>query len=144
MANFNAQAFMDSLSAEMQEKVKADADTKDKKYVDGTGVHTYVQNSSTLEAASGALTVNNTELNDAELNGGSVSLGGIEINVADTVYHLNQLNDISVKDSTVKGASVTLSARQGNVTENKEDAIHLRTVQAGLGAVGIGVHDGAA
>ena len=135
----NFHGMTDAEKKQMQEKVKADADTKDKKYVDGTGVHTYVQNSSTLEAANGALTVNNTELNDAELNGGSGSLGGIEINVADTVYHLNQLNDISVKDSTVKGASVTLSARQGNVTENKEDAIHLRTVQAGLGAVGIGV-----
>ena len=135
----NFHGMTDAEKKQMQEKVKADADTKDKKYVDGTGVHTYVQNSSTLEAASGALTVNNSELNDAELNGGSGSLGGIEINVADTVYHLNQLNDISVKDSTVKGASVTLSARQGNVTENKEDAIHLRTVQAGLGAVGIGV-----
>ena len=123
----------------MREKVKADADTKDKKYVTGIGVHTYVQNGSTLEAAKGALTVNNTELNDAELNGGSGSLGAIEVNVADTVYHLNQLNDISVKDSTVKGASVTLATRQGNVTENKEDAIHLRTVQAGLGIVGVGV-----
>ncbi len=135
----NFHGMTDAEKKQMKEKVKADADTKDKKYVDGTGVHTYVQNSSTLEAANGALTVNNTELNDAELNGGSGSLGGIEINVADTVYHLNQLNDISVKDSTVKGASVTLSAHQGNVTENKVDAIHLRTVQAGLGAVGIGV-----
>ena len=136
-ANFHGMT--DAEKKQMREKVKADADTKDKKYADGTGVHTYVQNGSTLEAANGALTVNNTELNDAELNGGSGSLGGIEVNVADTVYHLNQLNDISVKDSTVKGASVTLATKQGNVTENKEDALHLRTVQAGLGIVGIGV-----
>ncbi|MBO5637708.1 MAG: hypothetical protein J5906_09360 [Acidaminococcaceae bacterium] len=105
----------------------------------GTGVHTYVQNSSTLEAEKGALTVTNTELNDADLVGGSGSGGIAGVNVADVVYHLNELNEISVANSTVKGGSVSLTTHQGNVTKNKDDAIHLQTVQAGLGGLAIGV-----
>lgn len=81
----------------------------------------------------------NTELNDADLVGGSGSGGIAGINVADVVYHLNELNDISVKNSTVKGSSVSLTTHQGNVTKNKDDAIHLQTVQAGLGGLAIGV-----
>ncbi|MBQ9636181.1 MAG: hypothetical protein IJV12_08265, partial [Acidaminococcaceae bacterium] len=133
----NFHGMTDAEKKEMKEKVKTNAKSGDN--VNGTGVHTYVQNNSALEAANGALTVNNTELNDADLNGGSGSLGALQVNVADTVYHLNQLNDISVKDSTVKGASISLATQQGNVTGNKEDAIRVRTVQAGLGIVGIGV-----
>ena len=121
---------------EMKEKVKASA--KNGNDVRGTGVHTYVQNNSTLEATNDALRVSNTELNDADLNGGSGSFGVAAINVADVVYHLNELNDISVQNSTVKGGSVSLSAHQGNVTKNKDDAIHLQTVQAGLGGMAIG------
>ena len=121
---------------EMKEKVKASA--KNGNDVRGTGVHTYVQNNSTLEATNDALRVSNTELNDADLNGGSGSFGVAAINVADVVYHLKELNDISVQNSTVKGGSVSLTAHQGNVTKNKDDAIHLQTAQAGLGGMAIG------
>ena len=134
-ANFHGMT--EAEKKEMKEKVKTNAKSGDS--LSGTGVHTYIQNSSTLEATNGALTVNNTELNDADLNGGSGSLGLASVNVADTVYHLNQLNDIYVKDSTVKGGSVSLTTHQGNVTANNEDAIRLQTVQAGLGLAGIGV-----
>ena len=133
----NFHGMTDAEKKEMKEKVKTNAKSGDN--VSGTGVHTYVQNSSTLEAINGALTVNNTELNDADLNGGSGSLGVAAVNVADTVYHLNQLNDIYVNDSTIKGGNVSLTTRQGNVTANNEDAIRLQTVQAGLGLAGIGV-----
>ncbi len=127
----------DSEKAEMKEKAKTNV--KAGTTLQGTGVHTYVQNSSTLEAEKGALKVTNTELNDADLVGGSGSGGIAGINVADVVYHLNELNDISVKNSTVKGSSVSLTTHQGNVTKNKDDAIHLQTVQAGLGGLAIGV-----
>ncbi len=127
----------DSEKAEMKEKAKTNV--KAGTTLQGTGVHTYVQNSSTLEAEKGALKVTNTELNDADLVGGSGSGGIAGVNVADVVYHLNELNDISVKNSTVKGSSVSLTTHQGNVTKNKDDAIHLQTVQAGLGGLAIGV-----
>ncbi len=127
--------------AEMQRRVNTSARTGNDEngdHINGTGVHSYVRNNSTLEATNGALTVKNTELNDAQLNGGSGSLGAAAVNVADVVYHLNELNDIEVTDSTVKGGSVSLTAHQGNVTKNKDDAIHLKTVQAGLGGWAIG------
>ena len=120
----------------MKERVKTKAQGGD---VRGTGVHTYVQNGSNLEASGGALTVRNTELNDANLNGGSGSVGIAGVNVADVVYHLNELNDISVANSSVKGGSVSLTTHQGNVTKNKDEAIHLQTVQAGVGGLAIGV-----
>ena len=131
------QGLTDEEKREMQAELQAHADSGDSKA--GTGVHTYLRNKSVLEATNGALTVINTELNDADLNGGSGSLGAVAVNVADTVYHLNRLNDIRVDGSTVTGGSVAVKARQGNVTENKEDAIRVRTVQAGLGIVGVGV-----
>lgn len=84
--------------AKEQAKVNAKAGNSQK----GTGVHTYVQNKSTLEAASGAVSVNNSEKNDADLNGGSGAGGIGAVSVADTVYHLNELNDITVAGSTVK------------------------------------------
>ena len=121
----------------MQAKIGANA--KNGAPATGTGVHTYIRNESMLEATNGALTVKNTELNDVDLNGGSGSLGAAAVNVADVVYYLNELNDISVKDSTVKGASVALTTHQGNVTKNDDEAIHLKTVQAGLGGLAIGV-----
>ena len=121
----------------MQEKSETGADAGDK--VSGTGVHTYVRGGSALEAVNGALTVNNTERNDADLNGGSGSLGLLAVNVADVVYHRNEKNNIAVADSTVKGGSIALTATQGNVTDNKTDAIRARTVQAQAGVAGIGV-----
>ena len=105
----------------MQEKSETGADAGDK--VSGAGVHTYVRGGSALEAVNGALTVNNTERNDADLNGGSGSLGLLAVNVADVVYHRNEKNNIAVADSTVKGGSIALTATQGNVTDNKTDAI---------------------
>ena len=93
----------------------------------------------TAKAASGAVTITNTELNDADLNGGSGSTGAAAVNVADVVYHLNELNVISVKNSSLEGGSVSLTTHQGNVTKNKDEAIHLQTVQAGVGALAIGV-----
>ena len=121
----------------MQEKSETGADAGDK--VSGAGVHTYVRGGSALEAVNGALTVNNTERNDADLNGGSGSLGLLAVNVADVVYHRNEKNNIAVADSTVKGGSIALTATQGNVTDNKTDAIRARTVQAQAGVAGIGV-----
>ena len=121
----------------MQEKSETGADYGDN--VSGAGVHTYVRGNSALEAANGALTVNNTERNDADLNGGSGSLGLLAVNVADVVYHRNEKNNIAVADSTVKGGSIALTATQGNVTDNKTDAIRARTVQAQAGVAGIGV-----
>ena len=97
----------------MQEKSETGADAGDK--VSGAGVHTYVRGGSALEAVNGALTVNNTERNDADLNGGSGSLGLLAVNVADVVYHRNEKNNIAVADSTVKGGSIALTATQGNV-----------------------------
>ncbi|MER2138524.1 MAG: hypothetical protein ABS965_00145, partial [Succiniclasticum sp.] len=140
----NFHGMTDAEKKEMKEKVKTNAKSGDN--LEGTGVHTYVRNNSTLEATNGALTVNNTELNGADLNGGSGSLGLAAVNVADTVYHLNQLNDIAVQNSTVKGGSVSLTTRQGNIKKGQEvtgdnanEAIHLQTVQAGLGVLGVGV-----
>ena len=121
----------------MQEKSETKADYGDN--VSGAGVHTYVRGNSALEAVNGALTVNNTERNDADLNGGSGSLGLLAVNVADVVYHRNEKNNIAVADSTVKGGSIALTATQGNVTDNKTDAIRARTVQAQAGVAGIGV-----
>ncbi len=121
----------------MQEKSETKADYGDN--VSGAGVHTYVRGNSALEAVNGALTVNNTERNDANLNGGSGSLGLLAVNVADVVYHRNEKNNIAVADSTVKGGSIALTATQGNVTDNKTDAIRARTVQAQAGVAGIGV-----
>ena len=132
----------DDQKQEMKEKVKTSAKSGDS--ISGTGVHTYLQNNSELEATDGALTVSNTELNGAELNGGGGSLGVGSVNVSDVVYHLNELNDIAVKDSKVKGGSVSMTARQGNVKDGKEvtndeEAIHARTVQVAAGLAGIGV-----
>ena len=107
--------------------------------VSGAGVHTYVKGESTLEAVNGALTVNNSERNDADLNGGSGSLGVLAVNVADVVYHQNQLNNVLVDNSSVKGGSVSMTARQGNVTRDDDKAIHASTVQAQAGVAGIGV-----
>ncbi len=121
---------------EMQKKTKTDIKAK-QTVQGGTGVHTYVQDS-TMQAVN-ALTVQNTEKNDADLNGGSGSMGGLAVNVADVVYHLNALNDISVKDSTVTGGSVSLTTHQGNKTADDNEAIMLQTVQAGLGGFAIGV-----
>lgn len=121
----------------MQGKSETKADYDDN--VSGAGVHTYVRGNSALEAVNGALTVNNTERNDADLNGGSGSLGLLAVNVADVVYHRNEKNHIVVADSTVKGGSIALTATQGNVTDNKTDAIRARTVQAQAGIAGIGV-----
>ena len=121
----------------MQEKSETKADYGDN--VSGAGVHTYVRGNSALEAVNGALTVNNTERNDADLNGGSGSLGLLAVNVVDVVYHRNEKNNIAVADSTVKGGSIALTATQGNVTDNKTDAIRARTVQAQAGVAGIGV-----
>ena len=121
----------------MQEKSETGADSGNN--VSGAGVHTYVRGGSALEAVNGALTVNNTERNDADLNGGSGSLGLLAVNVADVVYHRNEKNNIAVADSTVKGGSIALTATQGNVTDNKTDAIRARTVQAQAGVAGIGV-----
>ena len=121
--------------AKQQAKVNAEAGNA----VKGTGVHTYVQNKSSLEATSGSVNINNTEKNDADLNGGSGAAGAGAVSVADSIYHLNELNDINVTGSTVKGASVSLTAKQGNITENNEDAIRLRTIQASAGVGGVGV-----
>ena len=121
----------------MQEKSETGADYGDN--VSGAGAHTYVRGNSALEAVNGALTVNNTERNDADLNGGSGSLGLLAVNVADVVYHRNEENHIAVADSTVKGGSIALTTTQGNVTDNKTDAIRARTVQAQAGIAGIGV-----
>ena len=121
----------------MQNKSSTGADTGNN--VNGAGVHTYVRGSSALEAVNGALTVNNTERNDADLNGGSGSLGVIAVNVADVVYHQNQLNNVLVDSSSVKGGSVSMTAQQGNVTRDDDKAIHASTVQAQAGVAGIGV-----
>ena len=66
-------------------------------------------------------------------------MGAAAVNVADVVYHLNELNVISVKNSSLEGGRVSLTTHQGNVTKNKDEAIHLQTVQAGAGALAIGV-----
>ena len=122
---------------EMNEKTKTDIKAK-QTVKGGTGVHTYVQNASELQATN-SLTVQNTEKNDADLNGGSGSLGALAVNVADVVYDLNALNDISVKNSTVKGGSVSLTTHQGNKKADDDEAIMVQTVQAGLGGLAIGV-----
>ena len=61
------------------------------------------------------------------------------VNVADVVFHLNEMSDIAVMDSSVEGGSVSMTAHQGNVTEDKDDAIYARMVQASAGAAAIGV-----
>ena len=127
----------DQEKGEMKKRMKSDQ--KDHSVVTGTGLLTEVGNDSKLKVNSGALTITNTELNDADLNGGSGSMGAAAVNVADVVYHLNELNVISVKNSSLEGGRVSLTTHQGNVTKNKDEAIHLQTVQAGAGALAIGV-----
>jgi len=121
--------------AKQQAKVNAEAGNA----VKGTGVHTYVQNKSVVESTSGSVNISNTEKNDADLNGGSGAAGAGAVSVADVIYHMNRLNDISVGNSTVKGASVSMRAEQGNIKANNEDAFRLRTVQASAGVGGVGV-----
>ena len=127
----------DQEKGEMKKRMKSDQ--KNHSVVTGTGLLTEVGNDSKLKVNSGALTITNTELNDADLNGGSGSMGAAAVNVADVVYHLNELNVISVKNSSLEGGRVSLTTHQGNVTKNKDEAIHLQTVQAGVGALAIGV-----
>ena len=120
----------------MKEKMKTDANTGDG--ITGAGVHTYVRNNSQLNASDGDVTIINNDYNDAELNGGVGGLAGVQVNVADTLYHLNQQNDIDVDNSAITGKSVILSALQAN-KKDSEEAIRVRTVQAGMGAIGVGV-----
>ena len=127
----------DQEKGEMKKRMKSDQ--KNHSVVTGTGLLTEVGNDSKLKVNSGALTITNTELNDADLNGGSGSMGAAAVNVADVVYHLNELNVISVKNSSLEGGRVSLATHQGNVTKNKDEAIHLQTVQAGAGVLAIGV-----
>ena len=106
--------------------------------VTGAGVHTYVQGNSAVKATDGNVTVLNNEYNDADLNGGVGGLGGAQVNVADTLLHLNRQNDIAVENSSITGKAVALAAQQAN-EKDSEEAIRVRSVQASLGGVGVGV-----
>ena len=119
----------------MKEKMKTDANTGDG--ITGAGVHTYVQDSK-VKVTEGAATIVNSEYNDAKLDGGQGGLGAITVNVTDTLYHLNQQNDIDVDNTSITAKSIGMLAQQGNKGDSDE-AIRVRAVEAGLGTAGVGV-----
>ena len=126
----------DEEKGKMKERMKTVAKNGDG--ITGAGVHTYVRGKSVVEAAAGDVTVFNNEYNDALLNGGTGGLGGLAVNVTDTLFHLNQQNDIDVDNSTITGKNVALVAQQAN-RQDKDEAVSVRTTQASAGVVGIGV-----
>ncbi|MBQ9572745.1 MAG: leukotoxin LktA family filamentous adhesin [Acidaminococcaceae bacterium] len=139
-ANVDLSEHFYGMTDEAKEKMKEHMKTvaKNGDGITGAGVHTYVRGSSDVKATGGNVTVFNNDYNDAELNGGVGGLGGAQVNVADTLFHLNQQNDIDVDNSAITGKAVALAAQQAN-KKDSEEAIRVRTVQAALGGAGVGV-----
>lgn len=139
-ANYDLSEYLSGLTddekKDMQEQT--DVNAKNGDGITGAGVHTYVRGNSSLEAVAGDVTVFNNEYNDGNLNGGTGGLGVLAVNVTDTLYHLNQQNDIAVDNSSITGKGVALVAQQAN-KRDKDEAISVRTTQASAGVAGVGV-----
>lgn len=139
-ANYDLSGYLSGLTddekKDMQEQT--DVNAKNGDGITGAGVHTYVQGNSSLEAVAGDVTVFNNEYNDGNLNGGTGGFGVLAVNVTDTLYHLNQQNDIAVDSSSITGKGVALVAQQAN-KRDKDEAISVRTTQASAGVAGVGV-----
>ena len=138
--NYDLSGYLSGLTddekKDMQEQT--DVNAKNGDGITGAGVHTYVRGNSSLEAVAGDVTVFNDEYNDGNLNGGTGGFGVLAVNVTDTLYHLNQQNDIAVDSSSIIGKGVAMVAQQANKRE-KDEAISVRTTQASAGVAGVGV-----